>query len=91
MDPGRMTPRSKHYGVKYHWFRSKLKPNDIEVSYIKSKDQRADFLNQEFTSLAIRRKSIAYLWLVNYYPSLERECNDIRILISCDNDKQSFV
>jgi hypothetical protein len=35
MNPSRMTPRSKHYGVKYHWFRSKLKPNDIEVSYIK--------------------------------------------------------
>jgi hypothetical protein len=20
MEPGRMTPRSKHYGIKYHWF-----------------------------------------------------------------------
>jgi hypothetical protein len=24
LEPGRMTPRSKHYGVKYHWFRTKL-------------------------------------------------------------------
>jgi len=24
MEPGRMTPRSKHYAVKYHWFRSHL-------------------------------------------------------------------
>jgi hypothetical protein len=51
MDPGWMTPRSKHYGVKYHWFRSKLKPNDVEVSYIKSKDQRADFLTKSLRVL----------------------------------------
>jgi hypothetical protein len=25
LEPGRMTPRSKHYGVKYHWFRSRVK------------------------------------------------------------------
>jgi hypothetical protein len=52
MDPGRMTPRSKHYGVKYHWFRGKLKPNDIEVKYIKSKDQRADFLTKSLRTVA---------------------------------------
>ena len=27
MEPGRTTPRSKFYAVKYHWFRSHLKPN----------------------------------------------------------------
>ena len=31
MEPGRMTPHSKHYGVKYHWFRTKLKPNETEI------------------------------------------------------------
>lgn len=31
LEPGRMTPRSKHYGVKYHWFRSHLQPNNIQV------------------------------------------------------------
>ena len=25
MEPGRMTPRSKFYAIKYHWFRSHLK------------------------------------------------------------------
>ena len=30
----RMTPRSKHYAVKYHWFRDKLSPNNIEVKKI---------------------------------------------------------
>jgi hypothetical protein len=27
MEPGRITPRSKYYGAKYHCFRTKLKPN----------------------------------------------------------------
>jgi hypothetical protein len=46
MEPGRMTPRSKHYGVKYHWFRTKLKPNEIEINRIDTKLQRADFLTK---------------------------------------------
>jgi hypothetical protein len=44
--PGRMTPRSKWYGIKYHWFRSKLKPNCIDIIKIASADQRADFLTK---------------------------------------------
>jgi hypothetical protein len=32
LEPGRMKPRSKHYGVEYHWFRTNLKPNDVEMS-----------------------------------------------------------
>jgi hypothetical protein len=39
MEPGRMTPISKWYGIKYHWFRSKLKPNIIDIIKIASADQ----------------------------------------------------
>jgi hypothetical protein len=46
LEPGRMTPRSKLYGIKYHWFRSKLKPNCIDIIKIASADQRADFLTK---------------------------------------------
>jgi hypothetical protein len=46
LEPGRMTPRSKWYGIKYHWFRSKLKPNCIDIIKIASADQRADFLTK---------------------------------------------
>ena len=46
MEPGRMTPRSKFYGVKYHWFRSQLKPNEIIMRPIRSALQRADFLTK---------------------------------------------
>ena len=31
LEPGQTTPRTKHYAVKLHWFRSKLKPNRITV------------------------------------------------------------
>jgi hypothetical protein len=46
MEPGRMTPRSKHYGVKYHWFRTKLKPNEIEIDRVDTSLQKADFLTK---------------------------------------------
>jgi hypothetical protein len=46
MDPGRMTPRSKHYAIKYHCFRSQLKPNKIEIENIASANQRADILTK---------------------------------------------
>jgi hypothetical protein len=46
MEPGRMTPRSKHYGIKYHWFRSKLKPNEVEIVHVGTDLQRADFLTK---------------------------------------------
>ena len=39
--PERMKSRSKHCGVKYHWFRSKLKPNKIRI--VRVDKQRANF------------------------------------------------
>ena len=46
MEPGRNTPRSKFYAIKHHWFRSWLKPNEIELVYIESKKQKADILTK---------------------------------------------
>jgi hypothetical protein len=46
MEPGQMMPRSKHYGVKYHWFQTKLKPNEIEIKRVDTKLQKADFLTK---------------------------------------------
>ena len=42
----RMTPRSKHYAVKYHWFRDKLSPNNIEVKKIDGENQIADIFTK---------------------------------------------
>ena len=47
LEPGQMTPRFKHYPVKYHWFRSKLKPNNIAVKKIDTKQQKAEILRKE--------------------------------------------
>ena len=46
LEPGQMTPRSKHYAVKYHWLQSKLKPNGIVVQKIDTKDQKAALLTK---------------------------------------------
>ena len=49
LEPGHTTPRSKHYGVRTHWFRSHLKPNRTEVVHIKSELQWADMLTKGLT------------------------------------------
>jgi Reverse transcriptase (RNA-dependent DNA polymerase) len=46
MEPGRNTPRSKFYAIRYHWFRSHLKPNEIELQYIDTSLQKADMLTK---------------------------------------------
>ncbi len=46
MDVGRHTPRSKHYAIKQHWFRSHLKPNKIVIDKIESSKQKADILTK---------------------------------------------
>jgi hypothetical protein len=51
MEPGRMTPRSKFYAVKYHWFRSKLKPNDIIVEKIGTNEQKADIMTKALRTI----------------------------------------
>jgi hypothetical protein len=46
LEPGRTTPRTKHYAVTIHWFRSYLKPNQIEVEKIHTDLQKADILTK---------------------------------------------
>ena len=50
-----MTPRSEHYGAKYHWFCEHLKPNNIEILKINTKDQQADMLTK-----ALRREKFEF-------------------------------
>lgn len=51
LEPPRVTPKSKHFAVKYHWFRSELKPNEIEIKKVESDLQLADILTK-----ALRRE-----------------------------------
>ena len=46
LEPGRMTLRSKHYAVNYHWFRSHIKPNAIEIIKIDTKMQKVDIFTK---------------------------------------------
>jgi len=45
MEPGQMTPQSKHYAVKYHWSHSHLSPNSVEVK-IDTSLQKADIFTK---------------------------------------------
>ena len=51
LKPGQYTPRSKHYAVKYHWFRSHVSDsnNRISVEHIDSEFQKADILTKGLT------------------------------------------
>jgi hypothetical protein len=63
MDTGRTTPRSKAFGVRYHCFRSKLKPNEIEVKKISGIDQRADILTKTLrTETFISNRKLTCGW-----------------------------
>jgi hypothetical protein len=38
----RITPKSKHFAVKYHWFREQLIPGEIEIVRVDTHNQLAD-------------------------------------------------
>ena len=42
----RMTPKSKTFAIKYHWFRSHIKQGEIVVKKIESKEQKADIFTK---------------------------------------------
>ena len=46
LEPPRMTPRSKHYGTKYHWFRDKLKQLNISLEKVDTQHQLADIMTK---------------------------------------------
>eukprot|EP00956_Cyclotella_meneghiniana_P009886 scaffold13670_cov55-Cyclotella_meneghiniana.AAC.1 len=60
LEPQRMTPRSKHYAIKYHWFREHVhdKSNRIVIIKIDTKNQLGDMFTK-----------------VIPFPFLERECD----------------
>ena len=45
-----MTARTKHIGIKYHWFRSKIIEGVIEIHRVSTDQQKADI----FTKCASR-------------------------------------
>lgn len=51
----RITPHSKHFAIKYHWFREKLDEYNIQILNVKTDRQKADIftkglIGKDFTS-----------------------------------------
>jgi len=46
LEPRRMTLRSKHYAVKYHWFRTHIKPKNITLHKVDSTNQLGDIFTK---------------------------------------------
>jgi hypothetical protein len=46
LEPGRMTPRSKHYAIKYHWFREHVHANRVKIVKIDTANQLGDLFTK---------------------------------------------
>eukprot|EP00804_Cyclotella_cryptica_P027579 CCRYP_007520-RA/>CCRYP_007520-RA protein AED:0.02 eAED:0.02 QI:0/-1/0/1/-1/0/1/0/173 len=48
LEPRRMTPRSKHYAIKYHWFRDKVADPSQRITLVKidTKNQPGDLFTK---------------------------------------------
>ena len=54
LEPPQITPRSKHYAIKYHWFREKLSIYKIKLQKISSEYQLADMLTKALGKLKLQ-------------------------------------
>lgn len=55
LEPPCMTLRSKHYALKYHWFRFKVKELSIGLNKIGTKEQLADILTKGLAKVDFKR------------------------------------
>ena len=55
LEPQRMTPRSKHYAIKYHWFREQIGPRNIELVHISSENQLGDLFTKGLERIIFQR------------------------------------
>ena len=59
LEPHRMTPRSKHYACRYHWFRSHIAPHgdrrSIGLVKISTKDQLGDLFTKGMVRVPFER------------------------------------
>ena len=42
----KVTPQSKHFAIKYHWFREKLIDLKLSINYVRSAIQKADIFTK---------------------------------------------
>ena len=58
LEPGRHTPRSKHYALRLHWFRSWIKPKQIEIVFVSTKLQKADMMTKPLNPTAFKENQM---------------------------------
>jgi hypothetical protein len=46
----KLTPRTRHICVKYHFFKEHIKPGEIEIAKVESQYQKADILTKGLTT-----------------------------------------
>jgi hypothetical protein len=62
-DPPKVSSRTKHFNVKYHWFRSHLRKGEIECKRVDTKEQWADVMTKPLDRVrleAIRKKIMGW-------------------------------
>ncbi len=55
LEPCRMTPCSKHYAVKYHWFCKHIGPNKIKLVKIPSESQPSELFTKGLCQVTFER------------------------------------
>jgi hypothetical protein len=54
LEPGRNTPTSKFFNVKYHWLREQIKPKNIELRKVSSEEQLEDIFTKGLCAITFR-------------------------------------
>jgi len=55
LEPRRMTPCSKHYTIKYHWFWEHIGPRNIQLVKINTEDQLGDLFTKGLSWIIFTR------------------------------------
>ncbi len=55
LEPRRMTPHSKQYAIKYHWFWEHIGPRNIQLVKINTEDQLGDHFTKGLSRIIFTR------------------------------------
>ena len=55
LEPRRTTPWSKHYAIKYHWFREHIGPCRVQLVHISSNDQLGNLFTKGLSRVQFAR------------------------------------
>jgi hypothetical protein len=56
LEPARMTPRLKHYAIKYHWFCKHVHANHVKIVKIDTANQLGDLFTKSLVHLRLKER-----------------------------------